>query len=295
MNETFTDGAAGTAAAEMPKYRCHKEVWALKIAEVIDPTKPGNESDGSRVLRFEGATYAPMRVPHSYVRKHDPQAGGYYVVYEDGYASFSPAKAFEDGYTRIAALQRAALLRRAGSEPPPAFEKNGISLYERVVCIDVPRVQGTVIACNEREVRVRWDDGTIGDLAWNDAVAYNAYRLQVVRAGSERQPRKSTPEGLCTACSATQYCTEHDPAVRAGSDQPEPLEREFKRRVHSIVLDNIEVDEDGICCRVCELDGYDNHAPECPIGKLWVLTRDDPEFRSDFERAGLSAPPEPKA
>jgi hypothetical protein len=27
--------------------------------------------------------------------------GGYYVVYEDGYKSFSPASAFENGYTRL--------------------------------------------------------------------------------------------------------------------------------------------------------------------------------------------------
>jgi hypothetical protein len=30
-----------------------------------------------------------------------PQPGGYFVVYKDGYKSFSPAKAFEEGYTRI--------------------------------------------------------------------------------------------------------------------------------------------------------------------------------------------------
>ena len=28
-------------------------------------------------------------------------AGGYYVVYEDGYKSFSPSKAFDEGYTLI--------------------------------------------------------------------------------------------------------------------------------------------------------------------------------------------------
>ncbi|MCK9988658.1 MAG: hypothetical protein AzoDbin1_05130 [Azoarcus sp.] len=31
----------------------------------------------------------------------DSGVGGYYVVYEDGYKSFSPAIAFESGYTRI--------------------------------------------------------------------------------------------------------------------------------------------------------------------------------------------------
>jgi hypothetical protein len=34
--------------------------------------------------------------------KHNPQVGGYYVMYKDGYQSWSPASEFEDGYTRIA-------------------------------------------------------------------------------------------------------------------------------------------------------------------------------------------------
>ncbi len=87
------------AQAEMPRYKCHKEVHALKIAEVIDPTKPNEETDGSRLLRGDEG-FAPIRVDHEFVRKHKPEAGGYYVVYADGYKSFSPAKAFEDGYTR---------------------------------------------------------------------------------------------------------------------------------------------------------------------------------------------------
>lgn len=92
-------GFSGTSA-ELPRYRCHKEVHAAKILEVIDPTEPGNETDGSRMLNIQGP-YMPIRVDHEYVRKHKPEVGGYYVVYADGYKSFSPAKAFEDGYTKI--------------------------------------------------------------------------------------------------------------------------------------------------------------------------------------------------
>ncbi len=88
-------------AREMPRYQCHKKVWALKIKEITDPTEAGNESDGSLVLHFEEGDYAPLRVPHDYVHKHKPQSGGYYVVYDDGYKSFSPAEAFESGYTRL--------------------------------------------------------------------------------------------------------------------------------------------------------------------------------------------------
>jgi hypothetical protein len=35
------------------------------------------------------------------MHKHKPQVGGYYVLYKDGYASFSPASAFEEGYDLI--------------------------------------------------------------------------------------------------------------------------------------------------------------------------------------------------
>ncbi len=90
-----------TAQVEMPKYQCHKQVWALKISEIKDPTESGSESDGSRLLVPVEKGYAPVRVDGQYVRKHSPQAGGYYVVYSDGYSSFSPAETFEGGYTRI--------------------------------------------------------------------------------------------------------------------------------------------------------------------------------------------------
>lgn len=89
---------------EMPRYKCHKEVHALKIERVQldsdDARVEGRETDGSARL-FVEAPYSPLRVDRDYVRKHNPQAGGYYVVYEDGYASFSPAAAFENGYTRL--------------------------------------------------------------------------------------------------------------------------------------------------------------------------------------------------
>lgn len=81
--------------AAMPKYKCHKEVRALKILEV------SRKQDGTATLIFEENGYAPFVVSPEYVIRHNPQAGGYYVVYEEGYASFSPAEAFETGYTRI--------------------------------------------------------------------------------------------------------------------------------------------------------------------------------------------------
>lgn len=91
------------SAREMPRYKCHKEVWALKIARIEfdhDKARAENrETDGSATITPAEDGYAPFKVPHDYVRKHNPQAGGYYVVYKDGYKSFSPADAFEDGYS----------------------------------------------------------------------------------------------------------------------------------------------------------------------------------------------------
>lgn len=79
---------------ELPKYKCHKEVWALKIKDI-------KLSVVDAMIIPEESGYVPFKVDFDYINKHKPQVGGYYVVYKDGYKSFSPAEAFEDGYTRI--------------------------------------------------------------------------------------------------------------------------------------------------------------------------------------------------
>jgi hypothetical protein len=83
------------AAAEMPKYRSHKTVHAFKIA-VVEP-----QPSGTALITPAETGYARFEVDRAYVQKHSPMPGGYYVVYEDGYKSWSPAAAFESGYTRI--------------------------------------------------------------------------------------------------------------------------------------------------------------------------------------------------
>lgn len=90
---------------EMPRYQSHKKVWALKIKAIdLDSEKAraeDRETDGSATITPEEDGYAPFKVDAHYLRKHQPQAGGYYVVYDDGYKSYSPAEAFEGGYTLI--------------------------------------------------------------------------------------------------------------------------------------------------------------------------------------------------
>ena len=84
-------------ATEMPRYKSHKEVWALKISTV-----EVNEDESAKIVPGDEG-YVPFTTEPGWARKYrggldnDP---GYYVVYEDGYKSWSPSKAFEEGYTR---------------------------------------------------------------------------------------------------------------------------------------------------------------------------------------------------
>jgi len=97
----------------MPRYKCHKEVWALKI-KAIDKVTPTVEElqrildsqqespvFNAAVITPEDEGFAPFGVNQEYITKHAPRVGGYFVVYKDGYKSYSPAQAFEEGYTRM--------------------------------------------------------------------------------------------------------------------------------------------------------------------------------------------------
>lgn len=95
------DQTNAVPSAPMPQYRSHKIVSALKIKSVEPDADSPYAYETARVLTFVDGNYAPLRVEEHYVLKHNPQAGGYYVVYDDGYASWSPGDVFEAGYTRI--------------------------------------------------------------------------------------------------------------------------------------------------------------------------------------------------
>lgn len=81
---------------QLPQYRSHKLVWALKIHSIERDGWKG----GAKIVP-EDTLYEPFEVDAAYMEKHQPKVGGYYVVYEDGYKSWSPAEAFEQGHTRI--------------------------------------------------------------------------------------------------------------------------------------------------------------------------------------------------
>jgi hypothetical protein len=81
----------------LPDWRCHKVVAAGRIEDIAPRT--GHQ----RVLVVCGHRDLPVAVvvPESYIERNKPVRGGYYVLYEDGYESFSPRQAFESGYRRI--------------------------------------------------------------------------------------------------------------------------------------------------------------------------------------------------
>lgn len=79
----------------MQKFKCHKVVEAAKILSVLElPTREGYR------LALSGEKQS-IAVTPEWVQKHQPEAGGYFVVYADGYTSYSPAAAFEAGYTAV--------------------------------------------------------------------------------------------------------------------------------------------------------------------------------------------------
>lgn len=83
---------------KLPRYKCHKEVQAAKIAHIaFGPSI----ADGADLHLEHGPEKVEIHVLESYLLKHRPLPGGYFVVYEDGYQSFSPAEAFEKGYSPI--------------------------------------------------------------------------------------------------------------------------------------------------------------------------------------------------
>jgi hypothetical protein len=79
------------AAIEMPRYKSHKHVRALEIASADRLTCR---------LTFKDEGYAPIKASAEMWLRYQPVAGDFYVQYADGYKSFSPRKAFLDGYTR---------------------------------------------------------------------------------------------------------------------------------------------------------------------------------------------------
>ena len=77
---------------QLPRYKSHKEVQALEIECFND--------DRSQMYPLDKGQ-GPVQIEPEMFARYQPVRGDFYVVYADGYKSFSPRKAFLEGYTRV--------------------------------------------------------------------------------------------------------------------------------------------------------------------------------------------------
>ncbi|MNQ66914.1 hypothetical protein D3C85_814160 [compost metagenome] len=80
----------------LPHWQSKKIVAADKI---VDIDVAGIPFDGHIVITTENGTR--LKQLGSWYVKHEPNVGGYFVLYKDGYASYSPAEPFEEGNVAI--------------------------------------------------------------------------------------------------------------------------------------------------------------------------------------------------
>lgn len=79
----------------MKTYKCHKEVKAFKITEIVYCP----EDNSFQLFNDESGIFV---VSSGWIsRNPDCAPGGYLVEYNDGYTSYSPAAAFEAGYSEV--------------------------------------------------------------------------------------------------------------------------------------------------------------------------------------------------
>lgn len=152
-----------TTMRAMPRYTSHKTVWALKIGATsggpgmpltIHPAEPG---------------YDAFEVTREWAARHQPESGGYYVVYEDGYASFSPAEAFVKGYTpvdgprvidpghryRIGGAQVLQFLKKEQRDGEFVITASGTTNEELIdVLLDRIRALNATVPCRENSLAI---------------------------------------------------------------------------------------------------------------------------------------------
>jgi hypothetical protein len=85
--------------ADWPKYESHKIVQAAKV--VGFKTMDGSDTGIRSCALVDPGDGVPVTfAPNEQVMLNKASIGDYAILYEDEYASISPAKAFEEGYTK---------------------------------------------------------------------------------------------------------------------------------------------------------------------------------------------------
>lgn len=88
---------ANKGPIELPQYQSHKIVGALRITDV----HPGATPDARPHLMYAPDGFNYVQPSPDVFARYTPEPGDYLVFYPDGYMSFSPKAAFEDGYAPL--------------------------------------------------------------------------------------------------------------------------------------------------------------------------------------------------
>ncbi len=98
-----------TVSKELPKYKLHEIIGALKIKKIewliipydyqIRPPDQFNEIAG--IIHWEEEGYDPIEVTLGWVLKYQPQVGGYYIIREDAKTLYDEADNFKTLYLRL--------------------------------------------------------------------------------------------------------------------------------------------------------------------------------------------------
>jgi len=105
--------------AQLPQWQSHKRYRGDKIVRVTElgPCDELANAKDSRTRWHLSCGVVIVVSDELKVRGAGGPEGGYYVLYEDGYESWSPAKAFEEGNTRIAGADTALAPRPLPGSP----------------------------------------------------------------------------------------------------------------------------------------------------------------------------------
>ena len=84
-----------TGEGSLSRFKCHKEVMACLISAIEFA------EDGSAKIAPKGANLDVIKTDAGFRQRFrgTEEDLGYFVLYEDGYQSWSPSKAFREGYS----------------------------------------------------------------------------------------------------------------------------------------------------------------------------------------------------
>lgn len=85
----------------LASWQCHKVVRAGKIRELINGQRAGSDAVVAMMVEAIDGSSTEVCPGDAFFARGAPALGDYLVIYDDDYISWSPAKAFEEGYSYI--------------------------------------------------------------------------------------------------------------------------------------------------------------------------------------------------